>query len=62
MDNAAASVTGRLKRLTTSSEIAEHALAHIEGSATERAYRRTDFYDKRRALMQEWADFIAPGT
>ena len=44
------------------SEIAEHALAHIEGSATERAYRRTDFYDKRRALMQEWADFIAPGA
>ena len=44
------------------SEIAEHALAHIEGSATERAYRRTDFYDKRRTLMQEWADFIAPGA
>ena len=41
-----------------SSEIAEHALAHIEGSATERAYRRTDFFDLRRQLMQDWADFL----
>ena len=30
-------------------EISEHALAHIEGSATFRAYRRTDYFDKRRA-------------
>ena len=41
-----------------SSEIAEHALAHIEGSATERAYRRTDFFDLRRQLMQDWADYL----
>ena len=34
------------------------ALAHIEGSAVELAYRRTDYYEKRRALMQEWADAI----
>ena len=36
------------------SEIAEHALAHIEGTATERAYRRTDYFDLRRGLMQAW--------
>ena len=39
-------------------EIAEHALAHIEGSATERAYLRTDYLERRRALMQEWANYI----
>ena len=39
-------------------EIAEHALAHIEGSATERAYRRTDYFEKRRGLMQAWADYV----
>ena len=40
-------------------EVAELALAHVEGTATERAYRRTDYFEKRRELMQEWADFIA---
>ena len=39
-------------------EIAEHALAHVEGSASERAYRRTDYFERRRTLMQEWADYI----
>lgn len=39
-------------------EIAEHALAHIEGSETERAYRRTDYFERRRGLMQDWADFL----
>jgi integrase len=40
------------------SDIVEHALAHLEGSATIRAYRRTDYFDKRRGLMQAWADFV----
>ena len=39
-------------------EVAELALAHIEGSATELAYRRTDLFDKRRELMQNWADYL----
>ena len=39
-------------------EISEHALAHVEGSAAELAYRRTDYLDKRRELMQDWADFV----
>jgi integrase len=38
-------------------EICEEALAHVSGEATERAYRRTDFLEKRRYLMQAWADF-----
>lgn len=40
-------------------EIAEAALAHAVGSATERAYRRGTALDRRRVLMQQWADYIS---
>lgn len=39
-------------------EVAEAALAHTIGDATERAYRRGDALAKRRALMQDWADYV----
>ncbi|WP_151717561.1 tyrosine-type recombinase/integrase [Gemmobacter serpentinus] len=42
-------------------EMAEIALAHQVGSAVERAYRRTDMVERRRAMMQAWADFIEGG-
>jgi integrase len=42
-------------------ELAEAALAHVAGSAAERAYRRGDALEKRRALMGEWAEFCAGG-
>jgi integrase len=38
-------------------EIAEAALAHRVGDATEQAYRRADALAKRRELMQSWANF-----
>jgi len=38
-------------------EVAEAALAHVVGDQTERAYRRGDALEKRRALMIAWADF-----
>ncbi len=38
-------------------EVAEAALAHANSNKVEAAYRRTDFLDKRRLLMCEWADF-----
>lgn len=38
-------------------EIAEHALAHSVGDATERAYRRGDALAKRRSLMEAWARY-----
>lgn len=41
-------------------EIAEAALAHVVGDQTERAYRRADALERRRALMEAWADFLAP--
>jgi integrase len=37
-------------------EIAEAALAHVAGDTTERAYRRGDALEKRRALMAAWAN------
>ncbi|ACA18348.1 integrase family protein [Methylobacterium sp. 4-46] len=42
-------------------EIAETALAHVVGDATERAYRRGDALEKRRKLMEEWAAYCAKG-
>lgn len=39
-------------------EIAEKALAHRVPNAVEAAYRRTDFFDKRRVLMTKWAEYL----
>nr|WP_314135721.1 integrase arm-type DNA-binding domain-containing protein [uncultured Brevundimonas sp.] len=41
-------------------ELAEAALAHVIGDATERAYRRGDALEKRRKLMDAWARFCDP--
>jgi integrase len=38
-------------------EVAEMALAHTIGSKVEAAYRRGDLFDKRIALMDQWAAF-----
>ncbi|MCZ8106771.1 MAG: tyrosine-type recombinase/integrase [Burkholderiales bacterium] len=40
-------------------EVAEAALAHQVGDATERAYRRGDSLEKRQDLMRDWAAFCA---
>ena len=36
--------------------LSESGLAHIEGSATVAAYGRDDLLEKRRPVMQAWAD------
>ncbi|MGF6974924.1 integrase [Paraburkholderia sp. JPY465] len=38
-------------------ELAEVALAHIKGDATEAAYWRGDVLEKRRRMMTDWAEF-----
>ena len=38
-------------------EIAEAALAHVVGDATERAYRRGDALERRRELMAAWTSY-----
>jgi integrase len=43
-------------------ELVEMALAHAVGDKVEAAYRRGDLFEKRRRLMEDWADFCAtPG-
>lgn len=41
-------------------EVVEMALAHTIKSKTEAAYRRGDLLDKRRQLMNAWANYCAP--
>jgi integrase len=43
----------------TPHDIAETCLGHTVGGAVERAYRRTDFLEQRRALMERWAKHVA---
>ena len=38
--------------------VAEHALAHQVGSEVERAYQRSDLFDRRRVLIDDWAAFL----
>ena len=45
------------ERTSVPREIAELCLAHEVGNAVERAYRRSDLFDKRRELMSQWARF-----
>ena len=39
-------------------EVAEAALAHHTGDAVERAYARSDVFEKRRKLMESWAGYL----
>ena len=39
-------------------EIAEAALAHVSGDLVERAYARSDLFDKRAKLMDQWASYL----
>lgn len=40
---------------STPHDVAETALGHVVGGSVERAYRRTDFLEQRRVLMERWA-------
>ena len=39
--------------------VMEAALAHVVGDSTEAAYFRSDLFDRRRALMDQWAEYLA---
>lgn len=43
-------------------ELAEAALAHVIGDKTEAAYLRSDRLDRRRAMMDAWADYCMAVT
>ena len=48
-----------LESARASRDIAEAALAHATGDATERSYARSDLFERRRVLMAEWGKFVA---
>jgi len=41
-----------------SREVCEQCLAHTTGSQVELAYQRSDLFEKRRQVMEEWATFV----
>ena len=43
-------------------EVAETCLGHTTGGTVERAYRRTDFLEQRRALMERWGQRICSSS
>jgi integrase len=43
-------------------EVIEHALAHRLKDKAEAAYARGDLFQKRRALMADWADYATGST
>ena len=47
-----------LEQTDTPWAVSEAALAHILGNSTEQAYARSDLFERRRILMQQWADYL----
>ena len=43
-------------------EVAEACIAHKTGTATVNAYRKTDWLDQRRILMERWSDHVTGGS
>ncbi|MGL4280452.1 MAG: tyrosine-type recombinase/integrase [Albidovulum sp.] len=43
-------------------EVAEAALSHATGNEVERAYARSDLFERRRALMDAWARYATGGS
>jgi integrase len=43
-------------------EVCEMALAHVISNKVEAAYRRGDLLERRRALMEAWAGFLATAS
>ena len=50
--------TWTLEQTDTPWAVAEAALAHTIGNPTEQAYARSDLFERRRALMQDWAAYV----
>ena len=40
-------------------EVCELALAHVNSNRVEAAYMRTDLFERRRRLMEQWAEYLA---
>ena len=49
------------ERTNTPREVVEAALAHTVQNPTEAAYARSDLFERRRRLMDEWAAYLCAG-
>ena len=49
------------ERTSVPHAVAEMALAHHLGSAVERSYARSDLFEQRRRLMDQWASYVTGG-
>ena len=43
-------------------EVIEAALAHVVRNPVEAAYARSDLFERRRVLMDDWARYLAQGS
>ena len=50
------------ERTSVPHAVCEMALAHRVGSDVERSYARSDLFEKRRGLMDQWATYVAGGS
>ena len=50
--------TWTMEQADTPWAVGEAALAHQLGGSVEQAYARSDLFDRRRVLMQKWADYL----
>jgi len=53
--------TWATERTNYAREVVELCLSHVQGDPLERAYQRGDIIEKRRQLMQAWADYCENG-
>ena len=54
--------TWAAERTSAPHAVCEMALAHQVGSAVERSYARSDLFEKRRGLMDQWAAYVTGGS
>ena len=50
------------ERTSVPHAVCEMALAHRVGSDVERSYARSDLFEKRRGLMDQWAAYVTGGS
>ena len=54
--------TGRRKKTDHPREVIEAALAHVVPNKVEAAYARSDLFERRRLLMDDWARYVDGGS
>ena len=47
------------ERTNTPCEVVEAALAHMVQNPTEAAYARSDLFERRRRLMDDWVTYLS---